>query len=285
MKKILFLATMIISTICLHSQNKQDKPYKAPIIGIKGGINHSAFKYNAPDLKSVPHSLYINPNAGIFCEFNLNDYFNIAAEFFMYNRGFLAKYVYENNYNVKYEVNSKYFTTRIPVYCHLKMINKESIKPFIMMAPSYNYLLGGDINLSQPGLSISNVNINIGQANMNQHDFSLFFGGGCKFYIHYSSFSIVTKLELGYNVGLTNSFSKMEIEENSISTNVNAYNITGKRRIDNVEFNISIGIPLKFTHDACYECNDKYRTYSKKRTKKVKRANTDQHRRFLNMPY
>lgn len=282
MKKILFLAIMIISTICLYSQNSQDKPYTAPIIGIKGGINHSTFKYNDPNLKSVPHNLFINPNIGIFCEFNLNKYFNIATEFFWYSRGSLTEYTYENNYNVRYRVNSNYLTMRIPIYYRFNMTNKENIKPFLIVAPSYNHLLGGNIHLSQPGLSISEVNINIGQANMNRHDFSLFFGCGSQFYIKCERFYILTKLELGYNAGLTNSFSKMEIEESSISTNVHAYNITGKRHINNVEFNISIGIPLKFTRDACYECNDKYKTYNKKRTK---RKNANRHNKFLNLPY
>ena len=87
---------------------------------------------------------------------------------------------------------------------------------------------------------------------MRRHDFSIFLGGGSQFYINLGAFYLVTKVELGYNIGLSNSFSDMEINESIKAGNVNAYNITGKRKIHNIEFNVTLGIPLKFLHDACW---------------------------------
>ena len=284
MKKIFIFLIVISATLNLHSQSEITRRYTAPAIGLKIGLNHSTFKYTDPNLQALPHNLHINPNFGLFVEFHLNDHFSIAPEFFLYNRGHLTKYVYEGNYNVTYEVNSKYFTTRIPVYYRFNLVRQKNIKPFLVIAPSYNHLLGGNISLHQPDLSISEASVDIGSANMRQQDFSFFFGAGTQFNINCGDFSLVTKVELGYNVGLTNSFSDHEINENSKAENINAYNITGERKIRNIELNVTVGLPLKFSHDnACWEC--KKREAAERKHRKQKSKGTNKPKKFYYSPF
>lgn len=262
MKKIFTFLIVILATINMYSQGRINNVYDAPAVGIKLGLNHSTFKYNDPNLKSLPHNLFISPNIGAFFELHLNSSFYIAPELFLYNRGHLTQYIYETDYNVTYKVRSRYFTARIPICYRINLSDAENVKPFLTVAPSCNLLLGGNISLSQPNLPISEVDIAIGRANMRRHDFSVFFGCGSQFYIDCGSFFLVTKVELGYNVGLTNSFSDMEIEEYSKPENINAYNITGERKIHNVELNITFGIPLDFYRDACWNASINYKKRS-----------------------
>lgn len=259
MKKIFAFLIVILATVNLYSQGIRTSVYDAPVVGVKLGLNHSTFRYSDPNLKSLPHELFIRPNVGVFFELHLNQNFSLAPELFLYNRGHLTKYIYETDYNVTYQVKSRYFTFRMPFCYRVNFYNAENVKPFLVLAPSCNLLLGGNINLTQPNLPISNVDIAIGNANMRRHDFSLFLGGGSQFYIDCGSFFLVTKVEIGYNIGLTNSFSNMEIEDVSKSENINAYNITGVRKIHNVEFNITLGIPLQLIRDACWNADMNYK--------------------------
>lgn len=285
MKKILILIITLIASLNIHGQTKNmlHDRYTASVIGIKAGINHSYFKYTAKDLKSISHELLLNPNIGISFEYYINNNISLAPELFLYNRGNVTKYDYENIYKVTYQVKTRYITTRLPIYFRFNPASTPDVKPFVIAALSYNHLLGGNINLTQPNLPIDKVNIDVGKANMRQQDLSIFLGIGSQFYINCGYFSLATKLEFGYNMGLSNSFSEMEINENSTPTNVHAYNITGKRRINNLEFNIYLGLPIKFSNDECSEFNRTYPTYSI--NKKKKKANRDQHKKFLNMPY
>lgn len=253
MKKTFALLIIIFATLKLQCQVGVEERYTATTLGLKIGLNHSTFKYTDSNLKSLPHDIFINPNIGAFIELYISDNLFIAPELFLYNRGHLTHYVYEKNFNVTYKVRSRYFTTRVPIYYRFNISRDDNFKLFLTAAPSYNLLLGGKIDLYQPGIPVSKANINIGRANMRQQDFSIFFGCGGQFYINYRNFSVVTKIEFGYNLGLTNSFSDMEISELSKAENTNAYNITGERKINNIEFNVTIGIPLKFSHnDACW---------------------------------
>lgn len=262
MKKIFTFLIVILASLNLYSQGFRTDIYDAPIVGVKLGLNHSTFKYSDPNLISLPHNLLISPNVGLFFQIHLNRNISVAPELFLYNRGHLTKYVYETDYDVTYKVRSRYFTCRMPIRYRLNFYNAENVKPFLVVAPSYNLLLGGNINLTQPNLPIDEVDIAIGDANMRRHDFSLFLGGGSQFYIDCGSFFLVTKVEIGYNIGITNSFSDMEIEENSKPLNVNAYNITGERKIHNIEFNVTLGIPLQFYRDACWNAGTNYKKKS-----------------------
>lgn len=267
MKKTIAFLFIFLTATELFCQVNSEERYTAPTLGLKIGVNHSTFKYSDSNLESMPHNLFVNPNIGAFLELYINDNLFVAPEVFLYNRGHLSKYIYEDKFNVTYKVSSRYVTARLPIYYRFSKHHIRNINPFVVVAPSYNHLLGGHIDLHQPELSVSEVSINIGNANMRQQDFSVFFGCGCQFYINYGDFSIVTKAELGYNVGLTNSFSDMEINEVSHGENTNAYNITGVRKINNIEFNVTIAIPLKFSHcDACWGNNSSNK--SKKNNKR-----------------
>lgn len=262
MKKTFVFLIVIMTAMNIHGQSIRGNVYDAPAVGLKVGGNHSTFRYSDHNLASLPHNTFINPNIGAFFEMHLSSGFSIAPELFLYNRGHLTQYVYETDYKVTYKVRSKYLTLRLPFCYRANFDDAENVKPFLVVAPSYNLLIGGNINLTQPGLPISEVDIPIGNANMRRHDFSVFIGGGSQFYIDCGDFHLVTKIEIGYNVGLTNSFSDMEIKESSKPGNVYAYNITGERKIHNIELNVTLGLPLLFFRDACWNASLNYKKRS-----------------------
>ena len=294
MKKIFLYLCLFLASMNVFAQNTNKHDVT---LGIKAGLNHSTFIYTDKNLKSLPNNIFIRPDIGLFAEVFINDNTSLAPEVFLYSKGNLTKYQYEGYYNVTYTVKTKYIATRVPVYYYYQTFTKSghNIRPFnknlnttrlfVVFAPGINYLLGGNISLTQPGLPIDEVNINVGKANMNNVDFSIFIGAGGSF----TNSSLTSKVELGYNIGLINSFSQMEINESSNSTNIHAYNITGKRFNHNIELNISIGIPMKVgksVNDAC-ESSNRYIFYSGKKHNKSNNNNVQKskNKKYMNIVY
>lgn len=292
MRKILLCLLVILSTIEINAQinssKKQSHKGNAIGIGFMAGINHSTFTYSEYHLKSLPNNLLLRPNIGFFVNIPINKEISIAPSLSLYNKGTLTKYIYEQTYDVIYTAKSRYFSVRIPIYYYInKRLNSKydvkpfynaynSVQPFIVIAPSYNYLLGGNINLSQPQLPIEDVSVNIGKANMNIHDICIFLGGG----ISLNKFSLHTKLEIGYNIGIINNFSDMEINETAQSYNINAYNINGKRFNHNIELNIYISLPIRTPDKECKECNKRYPKYSN--SNKMNQYRKKNHKSIIN---
>lgn len=293
MKKIFIYIFIFFASINVYAQRNHKQ---VGSFGVKAGLNHSTFIYTDKNLKPLPNNIFIRPDLGVYVEAFINDNLSLAPEVFLYNKGNLTTYVYENNYDVTYKVKTRYLTTRLPLYyyfqTYLKSESKvrpfvrteKSIKLFLVCAPSIDYLLGGNISLTQPGLPINEVNINVGKANMHNIDFSMFIGCGYSFI----NSEFISKIELGYNFGLINSYSEMEKIENSQSTNIHAYNITGKRFNRNIELNVSFGIPIKVkkkdTKDACngsyngFQLNNKRNTYNNK-------AQKSKNKRYMGLVY
>ena len=65
MKKIFAFLIVILATVNLYSQGIRTSVYDAPVVGVKLGLNHSTFRYSDPNLKSLPHELFIRPNVGV----------------------------------------------------------------------------------------------------------------------------------------------------------------------------------------------------------------------------
>lgn len=253
MKRIFALFAVILISAETHCQTYLEKRYTAPTLAIKVGLGHSSFRYSDHNMQSMPHNIFVNPNIGACLDIYLDDNLFVAPELSLYTRGHLSEYLYEELFSVSYMVRARYIAARIPVYYRFSKPYRMDRCPFLVVAPSYCRLLGGNICLNQPGLSVSEVRIDIGNANMRPYDFCLFLGCGYQRFFNCGDFSVVLKAEMGYNWGLANTFSDLEMQEISHGMNTNAYNITGTRKINSVEFNVAIGIPLRFSNsNACW---------------------------------
>lgn len=271
MKKYIFLLVCLFVCCSAFSQGMVFNKFeyrkgvdrsRAVIIGLKGGVSFANMYYSDKNLKSLTMSLLVRPDYGIFVEVPLKYNIAVGMDILKTGKGTDISYNSHGDVNspVRYTIKSDYLDVRIPV--SYKFIVTYEFMPFVYVAPYASYCLGGEISLNQKKYyeydQDINTTIDIGNANMRQFDFGAVVGAGLRYDFNFTSFSIVTKIEAGYNFGLRNTYSKMEMENgfgnnptNHNIVNVNAYNLQGKRFNRGFEAMISIGLPLKFIDRGC----------------------------------
>ena len=216
-------------------------------MGIKGGVGAPSFFYSHPVLTKTPRDWFFRPLGGLFVEIPINEW-TITPSVMYTGLGFSTTYTYKDNYEVHYLVRSNYVDYRIAVAYRKRLTRDVFVYSFL--SPGLGVLIDGDLSLSQPGLEFPNVSLEMTNANMRETNIFLVGGIGAQYYINMPRFSLTMKLEVGYNHGISNTFSRKEVEETAIPTNVYAYN-TGKRYARNVEVLFHIGLPLKFDSLKC----------------------------------
>lgn len=231
-------------------RNKRGKEREsASIIGIKGGVNIATMRYTYDNIKNLSEYA-VRPAFGVFVEIPVNRHMSIQPEFMYMGRGMSASYTYKQNYTVDYNIKSNYADFR------LLFIGKYPLKhvtPYIFAAPDAAIRLGGKMSVKQHGLEIPEAIINIGESNMKSLDFSVLAGAGVSHHFVFPTFSLIAKIEVGYNFGLIDTFSSMERDETAIPANVYAYKHHGERFNRGLEIMISLGIPLRFEQTNCYD--------------------------------
>lgn len=217
-------------------------------IGFKGGIGAPSFLYTNPKLKKTPRDWFFRPLGGLFVDIPINEWL-ITPSVMYTGLGISTTYIYKNDYKVHYLVHSNYLDYRLSVSYRKRLTREFFVYAFL--SPGLGVLLDGDLSLNQPGLDIPSVSIEMTDANMRETNIFVAGGIGAQYYINMPRFSLTMKLEIGYNQGVSNTFSQKEIDETAIPTNVFAYN-TGKRFTRNIEMLFHIGLPLKFDKLKCF---------------------------------
>lgn len=220
----------------------------AVTVGIKGGVALPSFLYSDPALKGLPRDILLRPVGGLFVEIPLGAW-SLTPQVRYGGMGMSSTYQYKNSYEVHYLALSNYLDFSSMVSYKIRLSNDFFVYAFL--SPGLGILLDGSLSLTQPGLDIPEVSIEMTKANMKEFDAFILGGVGTQYFFNMSRFSMTIKLEIGFHQGIVNSFSSKEIDETALPTNVHAYNNTGKRYNQGIEALLGIGIPLKFDKLQC----------------------------------
>jgi len=234
-KKIIILIMLLTAMGGLTAQVVNDRAF----FGIKGGANFPRMYYSDKNLKELPHDMMLGPTAGVFFEFRLFKTVSMAVEVAYQQRGGATSYVYEDKYNVNYKLKANYAVLRVPFTWYI--LGNHSFSPYIFVAPDFGYAFGGTISLSQPGLPISDVSLDISDANINRFNIGLLGGVGVRKNFSLTNWVLVFKVDAALNYGFLNTFSPSETNETATPTNIHAYNSQGERRMMGLEINLSLG--------------------------------------------
>ena len=210
------------------------------LYGVKFGANMPRMYYSGKNLKKLPHDFRLSPTISLFVEFNLHNKLSMAMELNYQQKGTATSYVYEDNYNVSYKLKADYMAIRIPFYWYF--INDYKIGPYMFLGPDVAYAFGGNISLSQPGLSIPEAYVHISDSNINRLYVGALGGLGVRKNVYLKDWILVLKLDGALNCGFLNTFSSAELNETATPVNVHAYNSQKGRYSVGLEINFSLGI-------------------------------------------
>lgn len=220
-------------------------------VGIKGGVNLPTMHYTDKWLSELPQIMKPKPIVGVFVDIPLNSFITFSPELLYVERGMNTIYTHYSSYEIQYSIKARYVDARLPF--HFGSNVTKSIQPYVVTGVDIGYLLGGNIHLIQPEMPLPELEVKIGNANMNRLYVGAFAGLGVKLFRIVKGQKIHLRIEAAYNMGFVDSFSKMEHDEDAHSVNVNAYNITGKRFPRGLEATVGFTFPIyPDMNDACY---------------------------------
>lgn len=276
-KTILFLLILALVGQMTAQQTNSKKHKEAVAIGLRFGGNLASYSYpNNESLNTLAFDTLMNrvrPMLGLNVEIPLfNGYMYVAPEISFMGRGdsrlFLSTAV---DNHVRYQAKVNYLEARLPI--SIAIPATSWLKPYVFAAPSFGVVLD-TVGPFKSQLSQSSFDrpqsmhdtLAVSTSNMAPYDYGVTLGGGLRFFLNFTSFAMVVKVEGGYHLGLCDTYSEKEHTDQAQALNVNAYNINGTRLNRGIEAAISIAIPLDFhSSDDCFYWSDMNKRKNKNR--------------------
>ncbi len=141
----------------------------------------------------------------------------------------------------EYEFNSKYTEITLPVVWTFSAI--KDIFPYVLGGPVLGIARGGNIEYRERN-DVELTKTNITEANLSSFAFGLYLGVGAKYPMQIKEFDIVPGFEIGYHLGLSNTYGEKELSGDAGALNAYSYDISGSRYNRGFEVGITIAVPL-----------------------------------------
>ncbi|MBO4599503.1 MAG: OmpA family protein, partial [Bacteroidales bacterium] len=179
------------------------------LVGIRGGVNFADMAYSYdPINKYYDHFLQPQGMVGLFGHFQLGkSNFAIRPEVAFVGRADSLEWL-----DVRYRLKAHYLDLRLPITYNIRLAGRQ-FSPYLMVAPQLNLAYGGRVSYHADDYP-QGVFTDITKADINGMDASVLMGAGVDFLIPTKSIPVMLSLEAGYNLGLCNTFSKLEVLDN-----------------------------------------------------------------------
>ena len=218
------ISLIIIAFSCLHlfAQN-QETTKPSVLIGARAGIDLFDMRYSSDDISIYRHHYGVREQIGIFAEYAyLWKGLSIRCDLLYSPRGAHLSWK-----DIDYKLRSYYFDIRIPI--SYTFLRDKKVQPYVMVAPNVNFVLGGNARYYSDYLFMT-YNEKLSKANFQPVDFSIFFGAGAKAPLSIGNQTFYVGGEFGYNLGVINTFSKMELNNTAHAVNLPQYEVNGTRK-------------------------------------------------------
>lgn len=266
-RKFLILVSGLIFSLSMYAQETY--------IGVGLGTRSSTLNYNNLDKDYFPKSgSELGPLFSAFAqiEFGADQNLAIRPQISFVNRGgkmsgpsddieIIRRY-FSNNVLIdqrtvgkqEYSLKPNFFDIRIPLV--YQFMHKDSkLRPYVFAAPVLGITTGGKINMKTDftdKMNPESEETKVSQSNMTNCNFAALFGVGAKCAINLSGSTCYVGLEVGYELGLTDTYSKGEKIEGTKSSskpidvynNSKNYDIYGTRKMNGLEVQATLSLPL-----------------------------------------
>jgi OOP family OmpA-OmpF porin len=204
-------------------------------VGLKGGLNFPSFSYSNSELDAYKSELYYTTSWGIFAEFPLNgqNTFSLRPEV-----NFLTRGQHIKDKEINYKMDAQYLDIYLPFVYTFRGQEKASVNPFVLIAPAAGFATGGEIKLD-------GLKTDVSDASLNPFHAGIYGALGVKFPVYVDNRELLSiGLELGYYLGLTDTYSAKERDGEAEALNMKLYEIEGTRKHGGLQAQVSVSVPL-----------------------------------------
>lgn len=227
MKKIAVSTIVWLIVFNVFAQ-EQESSKPSILVGARTGIGLSDMRYSSDDISIYRHHFRVREQIGVFAECAyLYDGLSLRCDLLYSPRG--AHLTWKD---IDYKLNAYYFDIRIPI--SYTFLRDKAVQPYVMVAPNVNFVLGGKARYYSDYLYMTYYQ-KLSKASIRPVDFSIFFGAGVKAPLSIGKQKFYIGGEVGYNLGLINTFSKMELNHSAHAVNLPQYEVNGTRKNGGIE--------------------------------------------------
>lgn len=254
MKKFFIVALLMLGPVSLtHAQDSEIIDRVS--VGIGGGWHTNAMRFSALDKSMYPDRS--NSNSGVFTLFAQYDidrgrHFAVRPEFAFLRRGGRLNNIGipDGGYtggleDVFYQLDSRYFDIRIPVmYSFLDQ--NTTFRPYLALAPVLGFSTGGTVRMQQDYMDSSyqgNV-LKLSDATIAAAYFALSLSAGVRYQFKVADRSFAIGLEAGYELGLTDTYSRKETNGEITNVSGSTERVAGTRKHSGFELKATVSVPL-----------------------------------------
>ena len=242
MKRIFLLALVSCLACGAFAQNKAtDEEFGTfndrLTFGFKGGVNFANMHYTYDRYNDLyDHSVFVRPNFGMFLDIAFNNGLSLRPEFNYIGRGVKLDWN-----DINYKMNAFYYDLRMDVV--YTFCRQSKVQPYILIAPTFGMARYGEATYESDATGEMSTPLSTGC--IRKYDFSGYGALGLNFIIPMTNRDITLGIEAGYNLGLVNTFSEVEVDRNANRLNTSIYQAEEKRYNRGVEVVARLGFPLK----------------------------------------
>ena len=210
-------------------------------IGANLGFTLSNMRYSGQIYNIYDNSPIFSSLGGLFFDWRFHNNVSLRPHLNLVGRGTSMKY---NPQFIDYKLKATYFDLRIPLIYTFNLSSK--FLPYLAVGPSFNFVAGGKLYYSeneQP--HVQSYNLKLANSNINGFDLGLYLGAGAGYPVQISGYPLNVGFEIGYNLGLIDTFAAGERDQQSIAINLPEYSIDGTRKNSNIYIAVNVSIPLK----------------------------------------
>ena len=216
-------------------------------VGISGGYHNNIMRFSELNKDSYDDRGFLHSGLfAVFAEYDINGVVSVRPEVAFLKRG--GEQSISRVSQIKsglYSLKSGYFDFRIPVLYNFTL-NSSLLKPYAYATPVLGFSTGGNLHMSAQKYCGEEIEYDMELSNGNIASAYLAFalGGGVKYPISFMGHTCYVGVEAGYELGLTDTYSK--VEKSGEATNKNAASGTpvGTRKYSGMEVKVSVQVPL-----------------------------------------
>ena len=216
-------------------------------VGLGLGYHTNAMRF--PELNKELYPLRKNSHSAVFsmyAEYPFYRQFSARAEMaFLGRGGTLRMSGLPSAASGQYRLKTTYWDFRFPVTYDILKSNYK-IRPYVYAAPVVSFAIAGaiDMQTKTAGGKLKDYHLDLTRANMAAAHFAVAAGAGARYPIEIAGMTFYVGLEAGYELGLTDTYSKKEKQGESISINGVNKNVAGPRKHSGFELKATASIPL-----------------------------------------
>ena len=266
MKRVLLL-TLSLLFFCGVGSSQVVSEKKSSLdnwfVGVAGGIHSSILDYSHLDKTFYPERSFITK--GVFSvfaqyEFGKEKHYAVRGGFSFLRRGGKLDEIRQSHFrfievptsdyeDINYSINSGYFDIRASfIYNFMKADSR--IRPYVFVTPILGFSTGGVIRYQEKPEEGKKFNyeLALNKGNYVPAYFAAEFGIGCRYQVEIKGNPLFIGVELGYEYGFTDTYSKKEKKGSSyVKKGYFKYSgakVEGTRKLHGIECQITLGVPL-----------------------------------------